>query len=212
MFIPFWGLGLIALALWLMMYRCIQYFYKIKNAEYEVYIDTTGISQNPPRFIELMEGKTINIKFDKYYVCINQVSFLKGMSALDNIQYLYSELVKLMDKKTETETEHMRLNIRKMKTYSAIVGQIYELSKRFVKNKGKYRKELFKKSQEDFEFILNVCAEVIDYWSHVGKLLALLSQGSTPRKTYGDERIMTSRKWGSDGTIEIKPRYVLSMN
>lgn len=205
-------LGLIASALFYLVKRTITLYTKVKRAEYEVYIDTSGIAENPPKFVELMEGKTINIRLETEYLCINQVSFNKGLGVIDKIVYLFNILVKQMSKQSETRTEELKGSVLKMQTYNAIVNQIYLLGKPFAKNKRRFKKELFKKSKDDFQFLLTICQEVIDFWSHVGKQAALLSKGKTLRETYGENVTASLLSTGLDGKIEIKPRYAYSTN
>ncbi len=177
-----------------------------------MYINTSGVSANPPKFIELMEGKTINFELDEYSIHIAQVSFNKGMAIIEKIVFLFELLSEQMKVKAETRTEEIKNNLFKMKTYNALVGQIYNLSKHYVKSKAKFKKKLHKKANADFAWLLSICSEIIDYWTFVGKQLALLSKGKTIRQTFGADATWNSLSWDSSGAIEIKPRYVLSMN
>jgi len=208
MFIPTYGLVLIGLALLFLLYRLSEFYSRIKKCEFEVYVNTAGIVENPPRFVELMDNKTINIKLDKEAIIVNQVSFNKGMTHIQRISYLVELLNTTMQGVAKTKLDGIKQSVKKMTIYNQLVNELYGLSKHFASNKRRYKKELYKRTKDDFLFTLRVCEEVIDYWSTVGKLQALLGKGKTLRQIHGVNATWNSTKWDSDGRIEIKPRYV----
>jgi hypothetical protein len=212
MYIPYWGLVLIALALLYLINRSLGLYSKIRNLEFEVYVNTEGVVSNPPNFMELMEGKTINFKLGKEIIHIPQISFIKGINTIDKIITLVNMLSEQMKIKSIDKIQEMKNNVYKMKTYNAIVYQIYDLSKNFVNNKGRFKKELFNKAKNDYVFILSICEEVIDFWSYVGKIMALLAKGKTKRMIHGEGASLRFLNTDINGKIEIKPRYDLSMN
>lgn len=207
MFIPPYGLGLIALALIFLLYRLVQYASRIRKCEYEVYVNTAGISCNPPRFIELMEGKTINFKLNNRVISIPHLSITKGLVTIDRIAYLFTLLAERMKKEDNNKIELWRNNRIKQSTYNQIVTEIYNLSRPFAGNKKSFKKELFKKAKDDFTWILRICEQVLDFWSTVEKQIALLKKGRTLRQTLGVSASWNSTNWDTDGKIEIKPRF-----
>jgi hypothetical protein len=212
MFIPIWGMVLIGLSLIYLIKRIFILWDRVKKSEYEVYVDTSGVASNPPSFIELANNKTINIKFDDQSIVINQISFNKGLNVINKISLYFTALNEAIKHEPKDEKEEIQFNGYKVQIYNSIVNQIYELSKHFVKNKRNYKKKLLKKAKDDTAFILNVCAEIIDYWGCVGKLVTLLSKGQTLRQTVGGGASWNSLNMDLTGKTEIKPRYALSTN
>ena len=212
MFIPVYGAVLAGCIIFYLIYKIITLKLKIYKNEFEVYVDTSGIAQNPPKFIDLVNGKTINFKLGKDDICISQLSITKGLKNINSIVALFNMLRQTMEVELDKKSDKLKQDILKMNIYKKIVHQIYDLSKPFVSNKRRFKKELFNKAKDDFAFILRICEEVIDYWGYVGKLLGLLSQGATLRQMFGEKASWKSVSWDLDGEIEIKPRYGLSTN
>jgi hypothetical protein len=207
MHLPYQVLGLMALVLIFLLYRIVQLFNRIKKCEYEVYVNTAGITSNPPRFIELTEGKTINFRLGKEVVSISQISFNKGMETIERIQNLFTILSERIGHQPENEADKIKHNFLKINTYNLIVKEIYELSKPFARSKGKLKKELYKRAKKDTLFIMRICEQVLDYWIYVGKYTALLSKGKTLRQTFGGDATWNSINWDTTGKIDIRPRY-----
>ncbi|MBU1235026.1 MAG: hypothetical protein KKC77_19235, partial [Proteobacteria bacterium] len=177
-----------------------------------VYIDTSGIAINPPKFIDVLQNKTINFNIGKYAIKIGHISIGSGLTTVNKIAMLYNGLDKLTDQIPKNRMDEISINFRKVSIYKLIVHQIYLLSKHFVDNKRKYKKELFKFSNENQEKIMLITEQIFDYWKYIKKLLALLGRGGTLRQTIGERYTWNSYETDTNGKVIIKPRFGLSTN
>ena len=69
----------LSLLIFFLIYEIIRLHNKINK--YDVlYVDTSGVGENPPRFIETWQGKTINFKVnEKHSVKIQHFSFFENI-------------------------------------------------------------------------------------------------------------------------------------
>jgi hypothetical protein len=193
------------------MFKLFEYKAKIAKPE-TIYVDTSGIADNPPKFIDVLQNKTINFVIDGHKVVIHQVGIGEGMTIVTKIASLYKTLSELTDKVPANRIEQVKLNIAKASTYKQIVLQIYKLSKSFVSNKRKYKKALLTEAMNNHEKVLLITEQIFDYWMYIKKLLALLGRGGSIRMTTGEGFTWNSYETDTDGTPIIKPRFGLSTN
>jgi hypothetical protein len=196
--------------LWL-VFKLFEYKSKIAKPE-QVYVDTSGISENPPKFIEVLQNKTINFLIGDHKIAITQLSIGSGLTIVGKIAYLYQQLIQAIEIIPESRVQEVKNNIYKDALFKQIVKEIYRLSKPFAKSKRKYKKALFAESKKNLEKVLLITEQIFDYWMYIKKLLALLSRGGTMRMTIGEECTWNSFETDTNGNRIIKPRFVLSMN
>lgn len=182
---------------------------KIAKAEYQQYIDTSGIGTNPPLFIDTWQGKTINFRVDdKHIIHIPHMRPQQCFGHLKAIAAYYKILTAQAEKVAANKKEERQDKIINAYAYYRIIVLIYNLSKDFVKNKRRYFKALHARGKNDVAFILDVTEQVIDYWTYIKKKLSLLATASSLRiSTNGGRSSWDSVKLASDGKISIRPRY-----
>jgi hypothetical protein len=200
--------GLIILRL---IYRLVLVNLKLQKQE-PVYVDTSGIDENPPKFIEVVKNKTINFVLGKEKISIMHLSVTKGLNRIEKIAGLFYRLHEEFKKEYNTKLQKLAHTAIKKSIYNQIVIELYKLCKPFAKRKRRFRKELYKKASNDFEWTCLVIEQVFDYWAYVGKLQALLSRGGSIRQILGGNFSWSYTDWGLSGKPLIKPRFVSSMN
>jgi hypothetical protein len=167
-----------------------------------VYVDTSGIKSNPPNFIETANNKTINIKVnDKHNLSICHFSINNAFTKLRIISGLFKALDILMNK----SEDNLKNKATMLLVHNRIVTEIYRMARPFAKLG--FRKAFYQKAMNDILWTLKIAEDIYDYWCLLGKLLALLSQGTTIKQTTGGQDIMSSCEWDRDGNPLIKPRY-----
>jgi len=194
-----------------LIFKLFEYKGKLAKPE-QVFIDSSGIASNPPKFIDVLQNKTINFKVGKEAIIINQITIGTGLSTVNKIATLFNKLAEEFDKLPRSKVEEFKINLLKDSIYKQIVKQIYKLSKPFAKNKYKYKKELFKESKANHEKILLIVEQIFDYWMYIKKLLALLAKGGSQRMIIGEGATWNSYETDTTGQRIIKPRFGLSTN
>lgn len=202
-------IGILALLLLYFIGKTVKQWLIIKKNEFVQYIDTSGISQNPPKFIETWQGKTINFRVNKYYkISIAQMTPDLFFKYLDNIVCMYKKLETL----TQTEMQRDEKTVKYSLVYNEIIRLIYQISKHTVKNKSGYKKSLYDRCNRDVSFVISVCEEMLDYWMYVKKKIQILAKGSTSRQTIGGLSYEPLLERDGTGRIFAKPRFVFSMS
>lgn len=191
--------------------RVVKYKNKLSKPEVR-YVDTSGITNNPPEFIDVVKNKTINFEVGKFAIKIEHLRLIDGMDRIRRIAGLFSLLQTEMHKEVKGRLNKFKQKGLKMAIYRVIVDEIYKLSKPFVKKKFRFKLELNKKAFDDFEWMLLVVEQILDYWTYVKKLVALLSRGGSLRQTVGGGFTWSSYETDSKGRTSIKPRYAMSLN
>jgi len=184
---------------------------RIAKPEY-IYVDSSGVSNNPPKFIEVMQNKTINFKVGNETIIMSQITIGRGMTDINIISALLSQLIQQMEIIPKTDLQKMKINLIKSGIYKLMVEHIYSLTKAHAKNKRRYRKELFNIAKENTEYILLIVEQIFDYWIYIKKLIALLARGGSNRMINGEALTWNSYETDLTGQIIIKPRFVLSTN
>jgi len=196
--------------LWL-IFKLFEYKSKLVKPE-QVYVDSSGIASNPPKFIDVLQNKTINFVVNGEKIVISQLSIGKGLTTVNKIAMLFDRLGKEVVKIPKSKVDQFNLNMLKTGIYKQIVYEIYILSKPFVKSRRRFKKALVKMSNENHEKVLLIVEQIFDYWMYIKKLIALLAKGGSLRQTIGEGCTWNSYAMDTDGNRIIKPRYDLSMN
>jgi hypothetical protein len=150
-----------------------------KVKQVDRYIDTSGIRTNPPNFIEVQKGCTLNIKVDDYDLIVPLHGYI-------NYAYYSGALKRCLDTiNGATEEDQIQ---QRMIAYSALISVVYNTCKSVLKKKElkKFKKSLYAKAFDDVDWFLNVLAEIEDYWTFIKKKVAHLAAGTTPRQIYGE--------------------------
>jgi len=209
--IPIYYLIIAGIVLLWLVFKLFEYKSKIAMPE-QIYVDSSGIANNPPKVIDVLQNKTINFELGKHFVKVSQVTVGTGLTIINKIALLYEALQQEITKKPGNKVKEIQRNFIKVGIFKQIVYQIYLLSKPFVKSKRKFRKDLFKEADKNPEKIFLITEQVFDYWSYMGKLLAVLSRGGSRRMIIGADYTWNSLEMDSHGKTIIKPRFALSMN
>lgn len=196
--------------LWL-VFKVFEYRSKVAKPE-RVYVDTSGITTNPPKFIETLQNKTINFSIGSHKVSVSQLSIGDGLTTVNKIAALFKTLAKQVERTPKSRLDQMNINVLKTTTYKQIVYHIYLLSKPFVTSRRKFKKELFREAEKNHEKVLLIVEQIFDYWMYIKELLSLLARGGTLRMTTGDNFTWNSRETDINGNHIIKPRFALSTN
>ncbi len=202
--------GLVGLSFFYLLFKVFEYKSKLKKPEI-VYVDTSGIKENPPKFIETWQNKALNIKVDdKHIITIPHFGSKVCFKHLNTITILYTALINKLDDKSVNKLEETISLIQYRTIYKRIVKMVYDMCKPFVKNR-KTKKAYFKRAKTDRLFILEACNEIVDFWSLVKKKLIYLATGKTLRQAQMDGSMSTVNSSSSDGQprTSIKPVYAL---
>lgn len=193
----------------------IYLLYKINELEKDIkekdvmYVDTSGISENPMiNFIDVWKGKTINFQLDKYIVHIAHLPALTCIRYIENIAYFYTLLKDNLEYKSTGRIDKIKNEAAYLNTYNSIVELVYKLSKQFVNNKSGYRKALRNKSKNDIVFMCEICEQILNYWTYVKKKIQILGKGTTLQQMAGGQLSWDSLNLDGNGTISLKPRFV----
>lgn len=182
---------------------------KVQKPE-TVYIDTSGIDSNPPKMLETWQNKTINIKVtDKVCVSIPHFKALDCIRYIKEIADYYKILLEKLEIEHKNKSQKLIGDLQYMVAYRQLCAWIYKLSKQFSNNKWKFKRAFFKRVKADFNFILNVSEEVLDYWSFVKKKLIFLASETTDRQKQMDGKASILSYSIKDGRLmsSIKPRF-----
>jgi hypothetical protein len=209
--IPYYVLVVTGLVIVWLIFKLFEYKSKIAKPE-RVYVDSSGVAVNPPKFIDVLQNKTINFDIGKFAIKVNQITIGNGLTIVRKIAKLYEALHIAMENIPDGKIAEMKNNLFKINAYNQIVYQIYLLSKPFVKSRRKYKKELFKMAKLDHQKVMLITEQIFDYWMYVGKLAALLARGATLRLTTGEKFTWNSYETDIAGNTIIKPRFALSTN
>jgi hypothetical protein len=190
--------------------------------------DITGISTNPPKFVDLMKNKTINFVCGKEKIVIHQLSITKGLTTIELIARLFQGLQEEMKREFDDKTEQIKHNIFKWRYYKQIYSLVFKLAKPFAYNKRQFKKEFMSKANKDMEWTLLIVEQILDYWGYLGEFVALLAildywgylgefvallaRGATIRQMHGEAVGWNSFNGASGGTFEIKPRLGLRLS
>ena len=204
-------LVIVGLVFLYLMFKLSEYKRRMVAPEV-VHVDTSGVATNPPKFIDVLVNKTINFEVGKYSIKIEQLGIGKCMTTVNKIASLFEMLTVEIDRVPTGKVDEMKHNLMKDSIYKQIVMHIYLLSAPFVDNKRKYRKELINYSKDNHIKIFHIVEQVIDYWTYIKKLVALLSKGGSLKKTIGEWCTWNSLSMDSAGNHSIKPRFDWSMN
>jgi len=194
-----------------LLFKLLECKSKIAKPE-RVYIDSSGISINPPQFMDVLQNKTINFKIGKHHIIIPQITIGDGMTKVSLIATLFKSLNDCFGKIPSGKIETLQLNIYKSAIYRQIVNYIYKLSRPFAKSKRAYKREYFKYAKTEHEKIMLICEQVFDYWMYIKKLTALLAQGGSLRMINGEACTWSSYEMDMTGKRIIRPRFALSTN
>jgi hypothetical protein len=198
-----YALACAGVAIIFLAYKYFSLLDKFGKNEFVQYVDTSGITQNPPQYIDLWEGKTINFKLDKWAIKIN---FLRPDWCFKYLRSIAENYQLLLAQAENGEKSVMETYVYGA-AYVRIVQSVYDLSKHFVRGRRAYRKALIAKSKKDIAFVLNACEQMFDYWIYVKKKIALLAAQTTLRRTAGVSFADNSCKLGTDGKIYAIPRF-----
>lgn len=165
------------------------------------YIDTSGISENPPRqFVEVWQYKTLNFKCDGYIVCIPRVPAMEAMKFLSVISMYFLTIDEMIEMKKannalqENRTVKQKIaylinekvtDIRMMRYYTLAALALYRLSVKNVNRKKGYLKALINKTKTDYAWTLDVLEQINDYWQTIDKKKNLLKKGITLKQMDG---------------------------
>lgn len=175
--------------------------------------DKGGVASNPPNFIEVLKRKTLNIKFGKYDIIVEQVSFIEGIYGIANIQTAFNVLNEACGYNGSIKVDEK--HIKEYVTFVALLSNcIFDLSKKYVKKKEhkKYFEALRRKIYEDAEFAASLSEQIIDFWTYVKKKVEVLATGRTARQTYGEAYIQGYVKTDLQGKTYLTPRYGKHLN
>jgi len=193
------------------LFKNREYKSKIASPE-RIYVDTSGVSVNPPNFIEVLKNKTINFDIGTHAIKITHITPSDGFTSVNLIASLFSKFSDLMEKIPENKIERIKNNLLKAGIYKQIVYEIYNLSKSFTSGNGGYRRALIDYSKTHEEEIFLIVDQIFDYWMYIKKLVALLSKGGSKRMILGEGCTWNSYETDMTGNRIIKPRFGLSMN
>lgn len=206
---PFYALAIAGAAIIIcLLYKYAELYRMFKANEFVQYVDTSGIAQNPPSYIDVWEGKTINFKLDKWDIKIPQMKPDWCFKYLRRFAINYKLLLEQAEKETTSRLDQLIY----AGAYANVVRCIYGLSKHFISNKRKFRKALSARSRNDIMFILDISEQIYDYWIYVKKKIALLSNQTTLRKMAGASFADGSCKLDTDGKIYAIPRFESGLN
>jgi hypothetical protein len=177
-----------------------------------LYVDTQGIISNPPNFIDVIQNRTINFQIDKTVIKIDQINFVAGINTIKRIADLFTMLKKLFDQQNKNKIDEFKNNIYKLAVYRELIKQLYNLSKCHVKKRRKYKKQLYSYFEKDFEKLLLIFEQVLDYWGCLGECLSFLARGTTRQQTTGVKPGQSLRSTGTGGKTVIIPRFELCTN
>jgi hypothetical protein len=192
--------------LWLLLQLQIE---KSRRTKPEVqYINTTGISTNPPEFfIETWQGRTLNIKVnEKHNLIIPQLPAPRSIDYIDRIAKEYAIINGAMVAGFVGIVGLQRQAIMHF-AYKRLINHIYNLSKPFAKVG--YKKALFNKAKNDMIWTLDVTEQINDYWQLIKKKVLLQTMGRTLKQTDGYYTTWTDYKLDVTGARLIQPRYEL---
>lgn len=174
-------------------------------------VDLSGITKNPPSFIETWQGKSINFKLDKYIVSITQLSITDCIFYIENIAKSFALMKEILTvEKTDKKTDLM-MNVTFLTLYKNLINIVYKLSKPYCK-KWRYEKALYKKAMKDIIWFVDIVEQILDYWMYIKKKIFLLAKGQTLRQTVGESYSWNSLKLDGNGKILIRPRFESFLN
>lgn len=179
----------------------------IKKNDFIQYIDTSGIIENPPNFIEVWQGKTLNIKFNKYDIKIPFFGALESIKYIEKISKNYSVMINMINYKSLSNYDDIVKQVEYLKAYTNIFNAVYDISKKFIKNKKRYLKDLKYKFFNDIIFGLEISEQLFNYWKVVKKKIIYLASATTLRETDGESYTWNSLNLDLQGNISVKPRY-----
>lgn len=199
--------GVIGVSLALIISACFNAFLLASRNRAEVrYIDRSGISQNPPTFLETWQNKTINLKYGGLKIIIPHLPIRENLTVISQIAgnfQIYEQGAKAFFKLPLGDKQ--RSDIYEA-AYSRNIKLLYKLAK--PHSKGLFFKRRFHNlAAQDSEFIFRLSEAVFDYWQYMGKLSGALAKGQTPRLMYGADLFSDSLKWDSHGNRSITPRF-----
>jgi len=212
-----------------LFFFCIFLLLKLSEAKRQTlkpeirYVDTTGITENPPRaFIQVGSEKTINFKLDDYSVTIPMLGITEAHDFVSIIAQCFAVIGQLTDHKkvnqdlngTRTKEQKLRWWVEEKKTdiqinrtYKFATKKIYDLSIKHVNKKKGFKKALYKKMKDDFMWGLDVLENMNDFWNTVKRKVFFLSRGTTLRQTDGYNSIWNDYHMDANGNRLVKPRY-----
>ena len=208
-------LAIICTALFLLcivlVFRCIDLY----AAKFDgMYVDITGVRQNPPEYIDVVKRKTMNVRIDdEFTIHIPQVSFIDGVYRIREIQSIFLLLRQQSEDKTALKINEK--NLQEFLTFcSALATVLYSLSYTFVKRskRKKYFRVLKTKMLNDIEWTCELIEQVIDFWSYIKKKVQYLSLGSSLRQMHGADASWDCISWGTDGSSYLLPRFGKSLS
>lgn len=178
-----------------------------------VYVDREGIQKNPPQyFIDAYTNKVINFKVNDFIITIAQIPIFPNLNYLKLMAEYHSILIKYVDVMPTNEKDKLEADRVYKEAYERIIDLIFHLSYQFVKNKKKYKKQLYQRCHIDVLFTLDICEQISDYWKLIKKKALLLSSQTTLRQTVGEGFSWNSVDLGTGKRITIKPRYAQFWN
>ena len=188
------------IAIILLTARCRRLSERIAKNEFVQYVDTRGVTNLPPSYMDVKAGKTINFRLGKYAIVIPHLPFVTCFTYINNIASCYDLLRK--------EAENVKGSADfSGAVYLQVVEMIYNISKPFVKDVKGYRKALYRKAMDDVQFTLGVCEQVFDFWKLFKKKLSVLAQTQTLTQMVGGLSSWNSLELDSDGEISVGPRF-----
>ncbi len=200
------AIGIIGLILLLSLVANIVLFLKPKSDNL-VYVDRGGISSNPPTFLDTWQNKTINFSYKGLEIKISHLPIRENLEVISRLAGLFAIL-------RDGASAHFKVPFTKdlakstyQQAYIEIVNILFTLSKPHIKKTFRYKKKFFNHFIEDSEAVFQISSQIFDYWQYMGKLLAVLAQGLTPRLVYGADLTSGSLKWDTQGNRLIEPRY-----
>jgi hypothetical protein len=208
--VPLYCIIAVGLVLLWLIFKLYEYKSKIPKPE-RIFVDTSGITENPPRYIEVKQNKTINFLVNGEKVVISYIT-IEGLSLVKKIATYYRILSELQNIESENRIDEIRTNLAIANTYKSAVKEIYKLSKPFAKHRRRFKKAFFKEAANNFELVLLITEQIFDYWMYIKKLLALLGKGGSLRMTIGGGFTWSSYTTDLDGNLLIRPRYGRSTN
>ena len=203
----FFGVAALAVILSL-LFELIKKNKLIKDGKIIQYIDTSGIKSNPPSYIETWQNKTLNIKLSKRYdIKVTHLPALWCLKYLEDFQNTYLYIQQLSQTTSKNRLEESKRQSILIGCYKRLIKYIYNLSKYSVKNRRRYRKELFKRGLMDIVFITDITEQIIDFWKTLKKKLQLQASGETLKSMHGDTCTWSYTSWDGDLRKSVKPRY-----
>jgi len=184
-------------------------FWKKKKSIIEyVYVDTTGIEENPPKnYIDVEQNKTINFNLDGESISICHLPIKLNVKYIEKIAYIYKLICQESEFVSKSKIEEFTHKVRYNILYTQSTKLVYGLSKNFVNRKRKFKRNLFKRSKRDTDFIMDIVEQILNFWMYRKKKALMLSQSQTLLSTVGKAYTWSSLSLDSRGKASIKPRF-----